>query len=153
MSKGILKFLMLKIISEEKITGYGIIKRVEDHTGNKPSTGSVYPMLKSMENEGWISGEKVDDKTFYEITDSGRDKIKEFDKVHNDFIKKIHQSVVMVNETFEKGGHLVYMESIGILVHPLVEDVVKLLKDGVDPVKISGIISKARDELKKLWAG
>ena len=153
MPKGILKFLMLKIISEGKVTGYGIIKRVGDHTGSKPSTGSVYPMLKSMENEGWIKGEKADDKTFYEITDSGRNKIKEFDKIHNDFIKKIQQSVLMVNETFEKGGHLVYMESIGILIHPLVEDVVGLLKEGVDPSEISRIISKTRDELKKLQVG
>ncbi len=56
MLKGLLKMSMLKIISENKTTGYEIIKKVTDLTGEKPSTGSIYPLLKSMETKGWITG-------------------------------------------------------------------------------------------------
>ena len=72
MLKGLLKMSMLKIISENKATGYEIIKKVNELTGEKPSTGSIYPLLKSMENKGWITGTTANGKTTYEITTSGK---------------------------------------------------------------------------------
>ena len=74
MLKGLLKMSMLKIISENKATGYEIIKKVNELAGEKPSTGSVYPILKSMSKKGWIIGRTINGKTFYEITDSGQKK-------------------------------------------------------------------------------
>ena len=65
MAKGLLKYFMLKLISERKHTGYELIKEIEKHSGNKPSTGTVYPLLKSMQSEGWIKGIDRDDKTYY----------------------------------------------------------------------------------------
>ena len=61
MAKGYLKFMMLKIISDGDATGYQIIKRVEGSVGSKPSTGSVYPLLKTMERDGWIEGVPSED--------------------------------------------------------------------------------------------
>ncbi len=72
MLKGLLKMSMLKIISENKATGYQIIKKVNQLTGEKPSTGSIYPLLKSMEGKGWITGTTANGKTTYEITQPGK---------------------------------------------------------------------------------
>jgi len=69
MLKGLLRMSMLKIISENMATGYQIIKRVKELTGEKPSSGSVYPILKSMQNKGWINGRTQNGKTVYEITE------------------------------------------------------------------------------------
>ena len=97
MAKGVLKYFMLKIISEGKTTGYEIIKKIEEHSGRKHSTGSVYQLLKSMQNEGWIKGIEKDGKTYYEITKSGKNKTKEYDKIKNDYIIKIHESISIAN--------------------------------------------------------
>jgi len=151
MAKGFLKFVMLRIISEGDVTGYQIIKKVADITGNKPSTGSIYPLLKVMEKNGWIIGEKSDDKTYYKITDLGKKKITEMPEIKLDYIQKIHNSISLAHEAFEDTGSLNYLvhDEITNMLMPLLIDVGKLLERGVEPDKIIKIISKARNELKK----
>ena len=56
MATGLLKMLMLHIIKGGEVSGYDLIKKVEAITGEKPSTGSIYPSLKKMEREGWVLG-------------------------------------------------------------------------------------------------
>jgi len=148
MAKGLLKYFMLKLISERKTTGYEIIKKIEEHSGRKPSTGSVYPLLKSMQNEGWIKGIEKDDKIYYEITKSGTHKLNEYDTIKKDYIAKIHESISIANETFHQEGHLLYMDQME-MIHPLIEEIVVLQKQGVETEEINKIISNAREELKK----
>ena len=151
MAKGFLKFVMLRIISEEDATGYQIIKKVADKTGHKPSTGSIYPLLKGMEKDGWILGEKSDDKTYYKITELGKKKITEMPDIKTDYIQKIHDSITLAHEAFEDTGSLNYLvhdEIINILM-PLLIDVGKLLEEGVEQDKIIKIISKTRKDLSK----
>ena len=151
MAKGFLKYAMLRIISEGKVTGYQIIKKVADKTGHKPSTGSIYPLLKGMEKDGWILGEKSDDKTYYKITELGKKKITEMPDIKTDYIQKIHDSITLAHEAFEDTGSLNYLvhdEIINILM-PLLIDVGKLLEEGVEQDKIIKIISKTRKDLSK----
>jgi len=151
MAKGFLKFVMLRIISEEDATGYQIIKKVADKTGHKPSTGSIYPLLKGMEKDGWILGEKSDDKTYYKITELGKKKITEMPDIKTDYIQKIHDSITLAHEAFEDTGSLNYLvhDEITNILMPLLIDVGKLLEEGVEPDKIISIISKARKDLSK----
>jgi formylmethanofuran dehydrogenase subunit E len=46
MATGILKMIMLHIMKDGEASGYDIIKKVEAISGKKPSTGSIYPLLK-----------------------------------------------------------------------------------------------------------
>jgi len=151
MAKGFLKYAMLRIISEGDITGYQIIKRIANKTGHKPSTGSIYPLLKIMEKDGWIIGEKSEDKTYYKITDLGKRKITEMPEIKSDYIQKIHNSISLAHEAFEDTGSLNYLvhDEITNILMPLLIDVGKLLEGGVEPDKIIKIISKARNDLNK----
>ena len=106
-------------------------------------------MLKSIQNEGWIKGIEKDGKTYYEITKSGKNKTEEYDKIKNDHIIKIHESISIANETFHEEGHLLYMDQVE-MIHPLTEEIVELQKKGVESEKINKVILKARDDLKKL---
>ena len=72
MLKGLLKMAMLNIISEDNTTGYQIMKKITGLTGEQPSTGSIYPLLKSLQNKGWITGTTQSGKTTYKITNSGK---------------------------------------------------------------------------------
>lgn len=148
MAKGLLKLWMLKVISEGAASGYDIIKKVGKLTGKKPSTGTVYPSLKSMQNKGWIVGKKMGNKNVYEITDSGREVVKSHDAMKDYYSEKIHESICLAHETFDD-LHLAFYNNRNLL-GPLVQEVSILLSKGVEPGEINKIISNAREELKKL---
>ena len=148
MAKGLLNLWMLKILSEGEVSGYDIIKKVSELTGRKPSTGSVYPLLKSMESKGWITGKKVCSKTIYEITDSGREVVKSHGDLKNYYSEKIHESICLAHETFDD-LHVTLFNNRNLLA-PLTQEVSVLLSEGVEFDKINKIIQNAREELKKL---
>ncbi|MCW4022321.1 MAG: PadR family transcriptional regulator [Candidatus Bathyarchaeota archaeon] len=156
MLKGMLKMCMLKIISRETVSGYQIIKRVGTLTGKKPSTGSVYPLLKSMQDKGWIVGKKEGNKTLYSITAQGNEIIQKHDKLKENITQKVRESILLAHNTFEdftvalsKDFHLTFIDNLDLL-SPLISEISALKADGVTPEKMKKVISKAKDELHKL---
>ena len=164
MATGILKMMMLHIMRESEASGYDIIKKVDAITGKKPSTGSIYPLLKKMEREGWISGRAEDGKTYYSLNDIGREHVDQIKEVKHEFIKKLHQSIALASETFEDSDIQDLMKDMhdlhrGIrvpikeqteLLAPLIHKVADLLETDTDREKIRSVILRAVDELKKL---
>ncbi|NPV63486.1 MAG: PadR family transcriptional regulator [Methanotrichaceae archaeon] len=164
MATGILKMIMLHIMKDGEASGYDIIKKVEAITGKKPSTGSIYPLLKKMEREGWISGRMEDGKTYYSLTDTGREHVAQINDAKHEFINKLHRSIALASETFEEGdvqdlmkdmhnlhrGMRVpvneHMELLALLIHQVAD----LLETGTDREKIRSVILRAVDELRKL---
>jgi len=149
MAKGLLKYFMLKLIFEKKSSGYELIKKIEEHSGNKPSTGTVYPLLKTMQKEGWINGSQKDEKTYYEITKLGKEKIEEYDTIKKEYITKMHESVSIANETFHEHGHLMYGEQMQ-MIHPLVEEIIRLEESGISKEKINSILKSTLKQLQEL---
>ena len=148
MFKGLLKMSMLKIISENKATGYDIIKKVNNLTGEKPSTGSVYPLLKSMANKGWIIGKTVDRKTIYEITDSGKKVVQSHGSMEKYYTQKISGSISLANDTFND-LHVALIDD-RTLINTIVAEVSSLLAHGVSTEKINLVLLKTRTALQKL---
>jgi len=75
-----LKMLVLRLLAEEPMHGYKILKKVSSLTGDKwkPAPGTLYPLLDHMEKEGLIetytiergrvkSGERI----LYRLTSKG----------------------------------------------------------------------------------
>jgi DNA-binding PadR family transcriptional regulator len=54
--------------------GYEMIREIEERTGGAwtPSAGSIYPTLQMLEDEGLISGQEIEGKRRFTLTDSGR---------------------------------------------------------------------------------
>ena len=148
MLQGLLKMWMLKIISEGEVSGYQIIKKVKELTGTKPSTGSVYPLLKSMQSKGWIIGRKVGGKTLYKISDSGRKVVLAHGSMKDFYEQKISGSLTLAHETFDD-LHVKLMDN-STLVNSVVNEVSSLLSHGVAPEKINTVLSKALKTLHKL---
>jgi DNA-binding PadR family transcriptional regulator len=164
MATGILKMMMLHIMKDGEASGYDIIKRVELITGKKPSTGSIYPLLKKMEREGWISGRLGDGKTYYSLTEIGREHLALIKEAKHDFITKLHRSIALASETFDdtdvrdlmndmhdlhRGMRVPKKEQMELLV-PLIHQVADLLETDIDREKIKSVLLRAVDELKKL---
>lgn len=76
--KGYMRIAVLILLSKKQHHGYEIMKEVEERTEGfwKPTAGSVYPILRSLEEEGYIKGkwfyQKKRRRKIYQITDEGR---------------------------------------------------------------------------------
>jgi DNA-binding PadR family transcriptional regulator len=78
--RGLLKYYILKRLSEKEATGYDILKGIEEKTGGawRPGAGSIYPILDQLRELGYIKmvgenpsrGQKI-----YGITEKGSEKV------------------------------------------------------------------------------
>jgi DNA-binding PadR family transcriptional regulator len=72
MRRGDIKFLLLEILKDAPKHGYEIISDLETRSGGyRPSPGSVYPTLQMLEEGGFLTGEQIEGKKVYTITDAG----------------------------------------------------------------------------------
>lgn len=83
--RGLSRFVILWLVSQSPISGYRILKRMEQIVERKFTTGVIYPLLYEMEEGGYLSGKwshrgrkRV---RYYSITPKGikaLDRVKEF---------------------------------------------------------------------------
>jgi formylmethanofuran dehydrogenase subunit E len=139
---------MLKIISEGEVSGYDIIKKVGKLTGKKPSTGSVYPLLKSMETKGWITGKNIGSKTLYKITKAGNEVVEGHGDLKDYYSEKINESICLAHETFDD-LNLAFNNNRNLLA-PLANEISLLIKEGIAIDEIKKIIQITLEKLKKL---
>jgi DNA-binding PadR family transcriptional regulator len=147
MLKGLLKMSMLKIISENKTTGYQIIKHIQDLTGEKPSTGSIYPLLKNMQTHGWITGTNQNGKTTYEIAPTGQAILHAHGNLKDYYEQKLNSSITLLHGTFDQNPT---SPQATTLVSPVINQVSSLLVHGISPKKIEPILNKTVTELYSL---
>lgn len=136
--------LALRIISRGEMTGYELMNRIERITGRRPSSGTIYPMLSSMTEEGWIERREEGEKAFYRITDTGMKKMVEFQALKREYANKIMETMSIARETFETDSN----QNIAELLLPLFIDVKELLEKGVPSERIAGVVAEAREKLK-----
>ena len=99
--KGLLGFLVLKVIASEKVYAADILRRL-DATEFATPEGTLYPLLSKMRREGlldyeWKESESGPPRKYYQLTAKGRDQLRET----TDYWKKIHETV----ETLGQPSH------------------------------------------------
>ena len=72
--RGDLKFVILRLLSDNPMHGYEVMKALEKESGGyyNPSPGSVYPTLQMLEDEGYLESAEKDGKKVYSVTDTRR---------------------------------------------------------------------------------
>lgn len=77
--KGDLKYVILELLKEKPRHGYEIIRALEERFRGfyTPSAGSVYPTLQMLEDMGHVKATENDGKRVYEITEEGKQFLKE----------------------------------------------------------------------------
>src|SRR5512137_1097768 len=72
--KGYLSFLILWLINKKNMTGAEITLELEKRKGNKPSPGTIYPVLKDLKDKGFllINGNKR-----YSLTQKGKKELEQ----------------------------------------------------------------------------
>jgi len=75
-----LRRIILMLLSRKEMSGAEIIDTIESMSWGywRPSPGSVYPLLKEMEDEGLIEHREVGNVKVYRLTDKGRKELSLF---------------------------------------------------------------------------
>ena len=92
---GFIRIHMLYHASKEEIYGVQMMQELKNH-GYDVSPGTMYPILHSLENEGFLKSRKVNVRgkirKYYKITSNGQKILKE----------SRQKTVELVNEVMEK---------------------------------------------------
>jgi DNA-binding PadR family transcriptional regulator len=112
--RGLLRFLVLKMLSEKPMSGAEIIHEIEKQTKSwKPSPGSIYPLLSRMQKRGFTEELPRDELGFkrYCFTEEGKQFLKQQIEVAKDFMDKIAFLLPMLvgGLNFEKGNKKVLL--------------------------------------------
>ena len=106
--RGLLKFLVLKMINEKPMSGAEIVEEIEKQTGSwKPSSGSIYPLLASLHKKGFTKELPTDEQGFkrYSFTDEGKKFFEQQIALGKDFIKRIEFLAPMLVGGFNLEGN------------------------------------------------
>ncbi|RJX16317.1 hypothetical protein CW703_01295 [Candidatus Bathyarchaeota archaeon] len=83
--RGLCRSIILWVVNQKPVSGYGLLKEIKRLTGQKLPTGILYPLLYELENKKLIKGEwKGKGKRrikYYSITKKGKNflfKIRKF---------------------------------------------------------------------------
>lgn len=98
--RGFLSFLVLKLISKKNLSGEELRQEMKKRKGSKPSPGTIYPVLKSLSQNGFIeeiqSGGKIKK---YKITKKG---IKEANTASKKFCMIFYDMKDEFNKSFKR---------------------------------------------------
>jgi PadR family transcriptional regulator, regulatory protein PadR len=94
--KGLLEFLILKIVAADKVYAADILKRLED-TEFTTHEGTLYPLLSKMRRDGlldyeWQESEAGPPRKYYELTAKGRGQLREL----NEYWKNLNTTITQL---------------------------------------------------------
>lgn len=85
--RGCLRLLTLKALAGGPKSGYGLMSFVEEKVGGRPSSGSMYPLLESLQEEQLISTKKASRGAQYALTRKGRQRLKVIEKKRDEIMQ------------------------------------------------------------------
>lgn len=88
--RGILKFIVLKLLDEQGRHGYDLIRTLRSK-GWPGGAGAIYPILSALEAEGLIVGRDEGDRRTYEISEKGRRLLEEHSAASGGFFEKFFE--------------------------------------------------------------
>jgi PadR family transcriptional regulator PadR len=94
--KGLLEFLILKIVSADKVYVADILKRLSD-TEFATQEGTLYPLLSKMRRDGlvdyeWQESDAGPPRKYYELTAKGKSQLGEL----NDYWKHLNATITQL---------------------------------------------------------
>jgi PadR family transcriptional regulator, regulatory protein PadR len=94
--KGLLEFLILKIVATDKVYVADILRRLSD-TDFATQEGTLYPLLSKMRRDGlvdyeWHESEAGPPRKYYELTAKGQSQLGEL----NDYWKHLNATITQL---------------------------------------------------------
>jgi len=165
MIRGNLKILVLKALDKKPLSGYALMKYIEDKIGTKPSPGSMYPLLDDLKKDSFVVCKKDGRKKIYSLTKAGKEHLKVINLNKDILLKKTEESIKMwaaltgenlsqfqeIIEALKKGKYAI--EDIPPEVQIFKIEMAKIFSKGLfqkNKKKVKDILKKATKELKNL---
>ncbi|MEN0051556.1 MAG: PadR family transcriptional regulator [Bacteroidota bacterium] len=92
--KGVLSFIVLKVLKEKEFYGYELIEEVKKYTKIEIAEGTLYPLMNRLKKEGlvnskWVEQESGIPRKYYHLTESGVKNLKEMEEYWSGLVKAI----------------------------------------------------------------
>jgi DNA-binding PadR family transcriptional regulator len=155
--RGLLRFLVLKMLSEKPMSGVEIIKEIEKQTKSwKPSPGSIYPLLSWIHKKGYTEELPRDELGFkrYYYTKKGKKFLKQQIEIAKNFMNKIEFLAPMLVGGFDLEKNkkfLTIKESAKKLVKSFIslrQNLDKLSEK--DAIQLSKILENSSNRIEKI---
>jgi DNA-binding PadR family transcriptional regulator len=157
--RGLLRFIVLKFLSEKPMSGAEIVNKVKRETGGKwkPSPGSIYPLLAGLQERGFTqeSSHVESGMKHYSLTDNGKEFFKEQLLLGQKFMEKMEYLVPMFIGGFYFGKNeenlLSAKESAKRFLQTFIElDAKKETLTKKNVTKIAKILDNSNIQLRKI---
>jgi len=94
--KGVLSFIVLKVLGEREFYGYELIEEVKQYTKIEIAEGTLYPLMNRLKKEGlvdsnWVEQESGIPRKYYHLTDSGVKNLKEMEEYWQNLVDAIQK--------------------------------------------------------------
>jgi DNA-binding PadR family transcriptional regulator len=157
--RGLLRFLVLKLLNEKPMSGAEIVEEIERETGGKwkPGSGSIYPLLAWLQNKGYTHGSSIVESGMkrYFLTDKGKEFFEEQVKLGQKFLEKLEWLAPMFIGGFHFGSNhenlLCAKESAKRVLETFIELDAKrdtLTKQNIE--EIARILDDSNTQLRKI---
>jgi DNA-binding PadR family transcriptional regulator len=158
--RGLLRFLVLKLLREKPMSGAEIVEEIERETDGrwKPSPGSIYPLLASLQDKGYTNESPTGESGMkqYVLTDEGKTFFEEQVKFGQKFIKKLEFLAPMLVGGFQFGINHENLRDVRGSAKRVVETFIDLrtaMKDNLtkqDAEEITEILNDCAKKLEKI---
>ena len=140
--RGSARLLILKSVSSRPMHGYEIAKEISAMFDGTyvPRSGVIYPTLQWLEDNGYVVGSRLEDKTVYTVTESG----KRYLRRNEANLKKIIDHI----ESRKEDPELSILRSAARLQRTIVAGLAELSKE--DKAKVSSILDDANRKVSRL---
>jgi DNA-binding PadR family transcriptional regulator len=95
---GLFRLIIIKKLKGSELNGYKLIESIGEIVGKKPSSGTIYPLLARLENEGLLKHRVEGKSKYYSLTAKGK---RQHAKMMNEKRKKIESIVETYNCLFD----------------------------------------------------
>jgi DNA-binding PadR family transcriptional regulator len=75
--RGMLKYVILKLLEADERHGYELMRHFAEQGWGRLAASSLYPLLASLEEHGYIEGRDEEGKRTYRITDKGKQRLRD----------------------------------------------------------------------------
>ncbi|WP_423930149.1 PadR family transcriptional regulator [Candidatus Palauibacter sp.] len=147
--KGELKFVLLRLLADEAMHGYELMRRLEEESGGlyTPSPGSVYPTLQLLEDQGYVSSTQEDGKRVYRLTSEGHAFLEE----HGSRTRDIFGRLVNMGERFTGAAMREVTRSFIHLAQVSFERATGGHGDPETLARVKAILDRAAREIETAW--
>jgi len=144
-------------MSEAPKSGYSLMKYIEEQTGHRPSSGSIYPLLDQLKTAGLVDVKEKDRSKLYFLTLKGKKVTKELGGKCETMMDQFAEGAKMIGAI--TGEDTTEIESLIARIrkgempfkqfNPELQKFRTALLHAKDPKRVKKILAKTTQEIKK----